>query len=405
MEPKFGWTLLSREALRQAESHLNEDVMGVRDEIGFLSLHQAYADRFFPGTSVQHTRLRYLLFVPWLYMDLADQRVGGRIEDALEAAEIKITGRLKKSDQDGIIGTRSFPDPTSQPPSLVYWSALGTWQILRPMRDGTHLTRSNLHRLISRVKPAGRIRDDDKVLLEEREHIFAQLPSPPKNWADSKRELTFSLTKRERRFLKGVILALSRPTGSSHTPPLISRLVEKGTQITKTTKMWSSKILNAADQDDRQALLRARKVSHLSAIGRAVYAALVEEIRVERDGNGSSNLHRETLATAIEKYRDSALSLDVEEIQLDTNVSIERILEVLRATQVWLRSHKLDIGDLYDVFCDAERKRKGKRARLPMTLLAKEKRAEWQPEKHTEAKPLHFRWQNVRNFLIDLGEA
>jgi hypothetical protein len=63
MEPVFGWTLLSPEAIRKAEAQLREDAEGVRDEIGFLFLHQAYADRFFPGTSVQQTRLRYALFV------------------------------------------------------------------------------------------------------------------------------------------------------------------------------------------------------------------------------------------------------------------------------------------------------------------------------------------------------
>ena len=70
MDPSFGWTLLSRDALRRAETQLRDDVQGVRDEIGFLALHQAYADRFFPGTSVLHTRLRYALFVPWLYLRL-----------------------------------------------------------------------------------------------------------------------------------------------------------------------------------------------------------------------------------------------------------------------------------------------------------------------------------------------
>ena len=59
MKSALGWTLLSREALKRAETQLRDDLQGVRDEVGFLALHQAYADRFFPGTSVLHTRLRY----------------------------------------------------------------------------------------------------------------------------------------------------------------------------------------------------------------------------------------------------------------------------------------------------------------------------------------------------------
>jgi FAD/FMN-containing dehydrogenase len=52
MEPAFGWTLLSPDAIRRAEARLREEIQGVRDEIGFLFLHQAYADRFFPGTDL-----------------------------------------------------------------------------------------------------------------------------------------------------------------------------------------------------------------------------------------------------------------------------------------------------------------------------------------------------------------
>ena len=63
----YGWTFLSRDALRRAERQLSGTGEGVRDEIGFLIVHQRYADYFFPRTSVLHTRLRYALFVPWIY--------------------------------------------------------------------------------------------------------------------------------------------------------------------------------------------------------------------------------------------------------------------------------------------------------------------------------------------------
>lgn len=407
MEPRIGWTLLSREALRRAENHLNEDIQGVRDEIGFLALHQAYADRFFPGTSVQHTRLRYFLFVPWLYMQLAEQKVGRHIDEMLQHAEIKTTGRLKEADEAGIIGTRSYPDPTSQPPSLVYWSALGAWRILRPMRDGTHLTRSTLHRIISQSSPAGRIKDDDKMLLEEQEHVFSSVPSPPKVWADSSKSLSFDLTKSERRFMEGVIIALSRTEESGQSvPALISRLVEKKVGISKTTSMWSSKILSAADSNDRNALKRSEKVAHLSAIGRAVYAALVEQTLEKQDGTKLQPIHRPALTEAIEMFRESALSLNLDEIALDTNAPLQNILQVLRETQNWLRSRKSDISELYSVYCETEKARKGKRARLPLTLLGREKRAEWFADKQNrqpQHNPLHYRWGNVRSFLIDLG--
>lgn len=34
------------------------------DELGIGSVRDAFADRFFPGTSTIHTRARYMFFVP-----------------------------------------------------------------------------------------------------------------------------------------------------------------------------------------------------------------------------------------------------------------------------------------------------------------------------------------------------
>src|ERR1022692_1405958 len=71
MKPVLGWTMLSREEMRQVERSLANSEQDTRDEIGFLLIHQGFADRFFPGTSVLHTRVRYALFVPWLYLQAA----------------------------------------------------------------------------------------------------------------------------------------------------------------------------------------------------------------------------------------------------------------------------------------------------------------------------------------------
>ena len=38
-----------------------------RDELGLGSVRDSLADLMFPGTSTIQTRLRYALFVPWIY--------------------------------------------------------------------------------------------------------------------------------------------------------------------------------------------------------------------------------------------------------------------------------------------------------------------------------------------------
>lgn len=105
----FGFTFLSKKALGQAEQAMFGGVAGVRDEVGFLIVHQRYADRFFPGTSVLHTRLRYALLIPWIYQTLREQRPQPRdFAQAYVELEHRLTGRLKfdpeGGERDGVIG-------------------------------------------------------------------------------------------------------------------------------------------------------------------------------------------------------------------------------------------------------------------------------------------------------------
>ena len=116
---EFGWTYLSRMALAKAEAQLSAESQGVRDEIGFLLIHQHYADRFFPGTSVLHTRLRYVLFVPWMYQSLWQGRAKVTPEQAVQKMEGDLCRRLLKFEphQLGIIGSLSEGKSMGQPPS------------------------------------------------------------------------------------------------------------------------------------------------------------------------------------------------------------------------------------------------------------------------------------------------
>ena len=97
LKPVLGWTMLSREEMRQVERSLANSDQDTRDEIGFLLIHRGFADRFFPGTSVLHTRVRYALFVPWLYLRAAaNQRRGSDIDATIRALLIELAERLKR---------------------------------------------------------------------------------------------------------------------------------------------------------------------------------------------------------------------------------------------------------------------------------------------------------------------
>ncbi|MFO0806400.1 MAG: DUF6361 family protein [Gemmataceae bacterium] len=404
MKSSFGWTLLSRDALRRAETQLRDDVEGVRDEIGFLSLHQAYADRFFPGTSVLHTRLRYVLFVPWIYGKVAEQREHKSIADAIEGKELELTRRLKESGEMGIIGGRNYPNPTSQPPSMIYWSALGTWRILRSTPGGSTPSRQTVHRGLARKPIRQQLHDDDKQLLTEEEPLFSSIPQPPPAWNDATQRLDFRLEDRERTFLRNCFLSIPR-LGTDNVPSLLASLVEQRVTLSDQITLWSPRVRAAADRSDRDALNRARQAAALSAVGRGVYAALVEEMRAGHDGIPTEDFHRAKLDTIASVFRADALELDVDAVVTDAPTMSGGILDILRATQSWLRTPTRSLSILYAPYARAETRRKGQRARLAKTPAGRERRTEWVATEHPDASPLHYRWGNVRQLLMDLQEA
>src|SRR5690606_36237769 len=102
-----------------------------RDELGLGSIRDAISNALFPGTSVIQTRLRYALFVPWIYQSLeANRQVqASNVSARARAAEIALIKPLIESgDPEGVIGRRARGN-LQRLPSSVYWLALGRWGI------------------------------------------------------------------------------------------------------------------------------------------------------------------------------------------------------------------------------------------------------------------------------------
>src|SRR5437016_7030141 len=166
MKPVLGWTMLSWDEMRQVERALSGGEQDTRDEIGFLLIHQGFADRFFPGTSVLHTRIRYALFIPWLYQRAARYRHGRDLDSAIRRLLIELAIRLKQfgGEPYDVIGGDKLGQLTSQPPDRSYWTALRAWGLLIPSVE----SRSDALR---RLQAAARstLLDDDGGQLEARD--------------------------------------------------------------------------------------------------------------------------------------------------------------------------------------------------------------------------------------------
>lgn len=399
----IGWVLLSREAVARAEEALASSEKGVRDEVGFLALHQGFADRFFPGTSVLHTRLRYILFVPWLMQKVATD-ASSDITSKFSAAETALAGQLKAGpglDPDGIIGGRVWPRQTAQPPSMAYWRALGSWGILRPQSDGSLPTRTQtLHSLARKsARLKSRLTDDDGGTLDDgATSPFVSLPQAPKTLRVHGEPIDFALLPAERTFLRRHLLGVRRPHATSRS--LLSCLAEDGVG-SAAENLWVTEIADVADSEDRSALVTARQAAALAGIGRAVYAALVELARAN-DGLPESTIHQDHLEVMMERHGRDARDIDLSALSNmlpDLPCDLSRVLS---ETLNWVSVGDPDPSPLFETYSNAEHKRKGLRSRLTDTVAGRQRRAEWDPEEHRPAEPLHYRWPNVRRLLTDL---
>jgi hypothetical protein len=67
-----------------------------RDELGLGAIRDSIADHLFPGTSTIQTRLRYMLFVPWI-LRMVENRDAAPSQLMAEARslEIKLAAALK----------------------------------------------------------------------------------------------------------------------------------------------------------------------------------------------------------------------------------------------------------------------------------------------------------------------
>lgn len=389
--------MLSRDEMRQVERSLANSEQDTRDEIGFLLVHQGLADRFFPGTSVLHERLRYVLFVPWIYrLAAVKPRRGSDVRTTINHLQIDLARRLKVlgGEPRNVIGGEKLGYLTSQPPDQVYWNAMRMWGIARPEVS----TRSEaIRRLVTNQrKPTSD--DDGGPLIDEETEVFCSLPDPPSGWDDSKIPLRFGMTREEREFFQTKLRRLLRSDGNAS---LLAKLIGAKEAFPKEAIGLPVELDHYADAADRTALQFARDAAALSAIGRAVYGALVEAF-IAADGKDVEPVFQKELETHFDTFAEAASSCDLTAVKLLLPNLPEYLFDVLVGTQNFVRAGKAQqFHSLHKVYERSEYLRKGGRARLLSTERAKLRREDWDPDRHN-TDPLHYRWRIVHLMLEDL---
>src|SRR5690348_6093471 len=102
------------------------------DELGVGSIRDSFSNLLFPGTSVLHTRARYFLFIPWIYLALERQRVpSAQITARARRDEVTLISALiegGEGEAGGVIGVAAREN-LKQLPSYAYWNGLDVHRI------------------------------------------------------------------------------------------------------------------------------------------------------------------------------------------------------------------------------------------------------------------------------------
>ncbi|NYG55360.1 DUF6361 family protein [Nocardioides perillae] len=182
MVSTFGWLDTDSEQRRkmlEVVDLFKEE--GTVDELGIGSIRDALADSLFPGTSVLHTRLRYVMFIPWLMQQAAHKPSPTEMSAEFRTLEYRLIGSLMAGGEElGVIGNRARNN-LKRMPSGMYWAALGSWQI----RQGDFSTEGYFRRQHDYRQLSTRtVKADD---LEAREllpgsGLDPHVPPAPNDW-------------------------------------------------------------------------------------------------------------------------------------------------------------------------------------------------------------------------------
>ena len=393
-------TASDRDKVRRVLDLFNEQ--GTVNELGLGPIRDFLSDALFPGTSVLHTRLRYVLFIPWIHRRLEER--AHQVKDVAaeaRALELQLVEALKSSgDQEGIIGAHAGTT-LARLPSQAYWAGLVRWGIFVPHQSQSSYFRH--FRELIRQGPA-RQPDDPGSIAGPEPTWNPHLPEPPEDLLES---ASFALSAEEAEFVRGCIEA-----NVPHS--LLAWLAREGSPDLHAAP-WPWEIYGLNWMPDRLAELLelARRFSLHVEGAPLLYNLLLAEARRERYGDPQGQEE-----SAIEKYRRALTEWAEQEAEeakpFDTEAlwgtaarygapikePLKRFVESWSEGVAAAGPHGVaDSRRLRELVAQRERALKGGRARL----VNESRLLDWRGD--TGVGRLNFRWPQVRRELTDLHEG
>lgn len=246
-----------------------------RDELGVGVIRDLLADELFPGTSTIQTRLRYMLFVPWVYQKLEKKQCPkDAFAEEARRAEVDLVKTLSTSDDTtGVFGKRAGGD-LKRLPSSVYWAGLGMWKLRRfeGSQEQYHTAIDSIfdnRALRRRSEESAKRRGEGLDAIHENAALtwHPKLPNAPPGFPES---ASIHLTREESQFIQDQIVT---------TQPKSLLALVISLPLADVEYPWEHPSLARFTDNHRQLLHHARLLSDISYGAAILYNLMLAEIQ------------------------------------------------------------------------------------------------------------------------------
>lgn len=379
-----------RERMKRILALLNE--RETRDELGLGAIRDSIGDHLFPGTSTIQTRLRYMLFVPWIYQRLEKAGVdSGDIVNRARRDEIRLTDALLAGgERDGVFGKRARGG-LQRLPSSVYWAGLGQWGIRRfkASQDAYHQALDSIYA----ARRANRQREDESWELDRSVTWDPRIPPAPEGFLE---QATCKLTRDEADYLVDRVAV-------SHPRSLLTFLMREQAYA-DVDFVWEHPLYADFPQSSQQLLFHARLFSKVMFGAAILYNLMLSELVKNQEREEEYRVALTNWASRLERDRVAQWNLD--ELWACAAHPAHKVTGLTRQfVREWVRLAATEPTQLATNYrartLIEDRERRLKRSQSRFDNLSA--RARWGGA--SGYAPMSFRWPNVRTFLRDLKDA
>lgn len=370
------------------------------DPLGLGSLRDGYADVLHPGTSTIQTRLRYFLFLPWIFQALQDEKVpAGHFARRLRERELALIEVLRQGagPDQGVIGYASR-EKLVRFPSVIYWGGLRSWAFRQ-----LDLSIGEYARVAAALGRAQPDRDDDGQTTHAVRRMWAPITSPPEGFL--REPIDFALRPQEAEDVVQLI-------GTSHPGSLLGALTAEPEVAAEANWPWElpDRVVPAHLQS---VVEHAHRLSQVTWGPQLAYNLQLAKRLTERravDTEDFQETQRRQLVDWAAELHNNATTLEHWAGELDLCFEQvyrpSRVKEPTRSFVRFVVTRALsDPGNFADdpavqqQLSWRERQLKGRRARLTDDNAL----SDWNQQPFGDR--LRYRWPTARGYLADLAIA